>query len=71
MAHNSVFVEQVLSSMAFESRIRWSLSREWESLDIQMSTDVRCWGVFGGYDVWVLLLMAEILHHLGCMKPYK
>ena len=21
--------------------------------------------------IWVLLLMAEILHHLGCMKPYK
>ena len=20
---------------------------------------------------WVILLMAEILHHLGCMKPYK
>ena len=21
--------------------------------------------------LWILLLMAEILHHLGCMKPYK
>ena len=22
-------------------------------------------------EVGVILLMAEILHHLGCMKPYK
>ena len=23
------------------------------------------------FDIEVILLMAEILHHLGCMKPYK
>ncbi len=23
------------------------------------------------YTGWLILLMAEILHHLGCMKPYK
>ena len=22
-------------------------------------------------EIGILLLMAEILHHLGCMKPYK
>ena len=31
-------------------------------------------GVMGPYKwpyIWVLLLMEEILHHLGCLKPYK
>ena len=23
------------------------------------------------FGILILLLMAEILHHLGCMKPYK
>ena len=31
----------------------------------------KTWQLFASFFSDMVLLMAEILHHLGCMKPYK